>query len=230
MIQKLLEEDPEIKKDLEKLQQELDGYVGEQGLQVPDDGRSPRRQEDFDDLDYEMITQMNARNHALVKWRYGLGALCLFLLCLCGFLFRLSENNHSSLLVEKAEHAQDETSHHLELKHALENIPEWHKIATRKIVASNGLVLLHKLENQHVLLLDLSHCDTISSGHAYHVFFDGEFEEAPELVISAEGRVGLHPVVLEKETGSVQIFISEVDSAPPTNDGDKMLVADISIR
>jgi len=229
MIQKLLEEDPEVKKDFEMLRQDIDGYVVEQGLQAPDDGRGPRGQEDFDDLDYEMIMRMTARNHTLVKWRYGLGVLCLFLLCLCGYLFRISENNHSSLVIEKAEHAQDEASHHLALEHALKNVPEWHDIATRKIAAGNGVVLLHQLENQHVALLDFSHCETIPAGHAYHVFFDDQLNEQAVLVVPWNHRLGLHPVLLRKETSSLQIFSWKIDQVPSVDGNEKTLIADLSL-
>ncbi|MFT5998017.1 MAG: hypothetical protein ACI81P_000463 [Neolewinella sp.] len=230
LVEKILEEDPEAKKDFEKLRAELDGYVVDQGLQVPDDGRSLRRQEDFDDLDYEVIMKMTARNHTLVKWRYGLGALCLFLLCLCGFLFRLNENNHSDLVVEKAEHAQDQTSHHLELEHALENTPEWRDVVTRKAAAGNGVVLLHYLKSQHVAFLDLSHCDTISARDSYYVFFDGQLSEEPVLVISGSDRLGLHPVFLKGETSSVQVFSGQTGQVPSTEGGKKAPMADISLR
>ncbi|WP_020566857.1 hypothetical protein [Neolewinella persica] len=229
MIQKMLEEDPEVKKDFDKLRSEFDGYVVDQGLQVPDDGREPRKQEDFDDLDYEMIMQMTARNHSLVKWRYGLGVLCLLLLCLCGFLFRISENNHSNLIIEKAEHAQDETSHHLALKHALKSIPEWQDITTQKVAVKNGVVLLHRLLNQHVVLLDLSHCDGISAGHVYHVFFNGQLNEDPVLVISGKDRLGLHPVLLEKETSSLQIYGRRIEPASSIDGGGNTLIADLSL-
>jgi hypothetical protein len=229
MVQEILEADPEAKKDFEKLRKELDVYVVDQGLQVPDDGRSPRSQEDFEDLDYEVIMQMTARNHSLVKWRYGLGALCLFLLCLCGFLFRLSQNNHSDLITEKAKHAQDQTSHHVALEHALGNTPEWNDVVTRKTTASNGVVLLHHLENQHVAFLDLSHCDTISARHAYYVFFDGQMNEEPVLIISGGDRIGLHPVMLKKETSSVHIFSGEISHESSVDGAEKTLIAELSL-
>jgi hypothetical protein len=230
MIQKILEEDPEAKKDFEKLRKDLDGYVVDQGLHLPDDGRSPRRQEDFEDLDYEVIMQMTARNHTLVKWRYCLGALCLFLLCLCGFLFRLSENTHSDLITEKAKHAQDQTSFHVKLEHALENTPEWNDVVTRKKTTDHGVILLHHLENQHVALLDLSHCDSILTGHAFYVFFDDQLHEAPVLVISGSDRLGLHPVILEEKTSSIQIFSSELSQAPSIDGSEKVLIADLSLE
>jgi hypothetical protein len=230
MIQKILEEDPEAKKDFEKLRKELDGYVMDQGLHVPVDGRSPRSQEDFEDLDYEVVMQMTARNHSLVKWRYGLGALCLFLLCLCGFLFRLSENTHSDLITEKAKHAQDQTSYHVKLAHALENTPEWKDVVTRKTATDHGVVLLHHLENQHIALLDLSHCDSISAGHAFYVFFDDELHETPVLVISGRDRLGLHPVILEEETRSVQVYSGDLGQVPSIDGSEKVLIGDLSLE
>ena len=229
MVQKILEEVPEAKRDFEELRKELEGYVTDQGLHVLDDGRSPRRQEDFENLDYEVIMEMTARNHTLVKWRYALGALCLFLLCLCGFLFRLSENNHSDLIIEKAKHAQDQTSYHVELEHAQENTPEWNDVVTRETTAGNGVVLLHHLETQQVALLDLSHCDTISAGHAFYIFFDDQLNEAPVLVIPGSARRGLHPVRLGKETSSVQIFSWGASQIPSVDGRKKGLIADISL-
>lgn len=230
MIKKLLEEDPEAKKDYEKIRDELDGYVADQGLEVPDDGRSIRTREDFDDLDYEVVMQMTARNHTLVKWRYGLGALCLLLLCLCGFLFRLSENNYSHLMVERAEHAQDQTSYNLELEHALKNIPKWDEMKTKKAAARNGLVLLHYFENQEVVFLDLSHCDTIAAGHAYYVFFNNDLEEDAVLVIAEDDRLALHPVLLNKTTTSLQVFSREENQFSPANRRKEDLIADISVE
>lgn len=230
MIQKILEEDPEAKKDFEKLRKELDGYVMDQGLHVPVDGRNRRRREDFEDLDYEVVMQMTARNHSLVKWRYGLGALCLFLLCLCGFLFRLSENTHSDLITEKAKHAQDQTSFHVKLEHALENTSKWNDVVTRKTATEHGIVLLHHLESQHMALLDLSHCESISSGHAIYVFFDDQLHEAPVLVISGNDRLGLHPVILDEKTSSVQVFSSDLSQVPSIDGSEKVLIADLSLE
>jgi len=111
LVEKMLEDSPGAREDYEKLRQELDVYAANAGMAAPLEGREIRTAKDYEDLDHEMILAMTERNHSLVIWRYSLMAACLLLLCLSGYLFRLSESNRTEIVTEKAHHAQDNNAH-----------------------------------------------------------------------------------------------------------------------
>ena len=121
IVERALKEDPEVMKDYQKLRGELDDYVGKNGMDVPEDGRPQRTARDFEELDNEMMTAIIDRAHNLLIWRYVLGAVCRLLLCLSGYLFRLSESYRHATVTEKAMHAQDNNNHEMVVKNLREN-------------------------------------------------------------------------------------------------------------
>lgn len=205
IVERALEEDPEVMKDYRKLREELDEYVGKNGLAVPNDGRNERTARDFEELDHEMLTVITDRAHNLLIWRYVLGAACLFLLCLSGYLFRLSENNRHATVTERAMHAQDNNNHEMVVKDLQERNDKWKELKTIKVPAAGGAVLVHLLAAQELLLLDLSHLSPLPEDFGYYVYL-GETVGEPSLVVSAGEATNLREVALHDHQEMLTIY------------------------
>lgn len=205
IVERALEEDPEVMEDYRKLQEELNEYVGKNGLAVPDDGRRERTARDFEELDHEMMVAITDRAHSLLVWRYVLGAACLLLLCLSGYLFRLSENNRHATVTEKAMHAQDNNNHEMVVKDLQQKNDKWKELKTIKIPANSGAVLVHLLAAQELLLLDFSHLSPLPEGFGYYVYL-GEAVGEPSLLVAAGETINLRQVALHDHQETLTIY------------------------
>jgi len=225
IVERALEEDPEIKKDYRKLRDELDEYVGKTGMAAPDDGRRVRTAQDFEELDHEMVMAMTERTHDLLIWRYILGTACLLLLCISGYFFRLSEKNRHATVTEKAMHAQDNNNHDMVVKDLQAKNNKWAELKTIKIPADGGAVLVHLLEAQELLLLDLSHLSPLPEGFGYYVYL-GEAGKKPSLVVPAGEETSLREVALHDPDEVLTIYRRPlIDEATPTNPSEEHPVA-----
>jgi len=205
VVERAMEEDAEIMEDYQQLRTELDSFIGANGMSAPDDGRKNRTPRDFEELDHEMVVAMAKRNHSLLAWRYALGAACLFLLCLSGYLFRVSENNRHDTLTEKAIHAQDNNNHDQVVKELEARNHKWSELKTTKVPADSGTVLVHFLSAQQLFLLDLSHLAPLPQGADY-VLYLGDTGQDPAMVIPAGEEVGLREVALHDKEQVISIF------------------------
>lgn len=227
LVEQVLEDDPLAQQDYEELLREMEGLIEAQGLGTPDGNRSPRSIEEFEALDYEVAVEISRENHALSVWRYALGAITLLLILMCGYLYRMYADQRSELLTEKALHAQDRNSYQLKIKHSDSGNPDWKALETTKAEAVNGVVLLHHLKDQNLILLDLSHTDTLEDGFSYYVYV-GE-ESKARLVIPREDRFHLHPISIEHDEETLKIFIWEEGQASPDQKLEKDMIADLSL-
>lgn len=227
LVEQSLEEDPLARQDYEALRQEMESLIETQGLSAPPGNRTPRTIEEFEALDYEVAVEISRRNHALSIWRYALGAITLLLILLCGYLYRMYVDQRSELLTEKALHAQDNNSYQLKVQHFDTVSPDWETLESTKAAAVNGVVLLHYLKNQRLVLLDLSHTDTIGDGFAYYVYA-GEGSEV-RLEISGKDRFRLHPIPLENNEETLKIFVWKEGQKLPGQKLEKDMIADMSL-
>jgi anti-sigma-K factor RskA len=229
IVERALEEDPEIMKDYQKLRDELNEYVGRNGMMVPEDGREQRTARDFEELDHEMISAMTERTQKLLIWRYVLGAACLVLLCLSGFLFRLSENNRHATVTEKAMHAQDNHHNDIVVKDLREKNNKWTELKTLKVPAEGGIVLLHLLTAQELLLLDLSHLSPLPEGFGYFVYL-GKAHGGPSLVIPAGGETDLREIAIHDQRAILTIYRGPLEGdETPSSTHENHLVATFAL-
>lgn len=209
LVERTLEKHPEAREDYEKLRQEFDAYTLSNGLPVPLEGREVRTAADYENLDHEMILSMAKRNHSLVIWRYCLMAACLLLLCLLGYLFRLTTSSRTEIATEKAHHAQDNNAHEQALRHLQEQAPHWSELKMVKASTAEGTVILHYLDAQNPVLLDFSHAQPLSEDEGYFVVSEGDEEAA--LIVRAGHQIGLHPISLSKNVDKLKIFRWKLD-------------------
>ena len=228
LVEKMLEDSPGAREDYEKLRQELDVYAANAGMAAPLEGREIRTAKDYEDLDHEMILAMTERNHSLVIWRYSLMAACLLLLCLSGYLFRLSESNRTEIVTEKAHHAQDNNAHEQALQNMKELAPDWAELKTVKATTTGSTVILHYLDAKNPVLLDFSHAQPLNEDDAYFVLFGEEDEEAA-LIVRAGHQIGLHPVLLSKEVDELKVFRWKLNEAFNGANSGEDLVAALSL-
>lgn len=228
LVERALAENPEVKEDFENLRRELDEYALSNGLATPLGGREVRTATDYEDLDHEMILSMTERNHSLVIWRYALIAACLLLLCLSGYLFRLSETNRTDIVTEKAHHAQDNNAHEQALKELEELAPDWSSMKTIKAATAGGTVILHCLVAQDIILIDLSHAQPLSEEDAYFVFMGDDDEEAV-ITVPAGHQLKLHPVLLPKGADELKVFRWQLNEAGHEINLQEDLIAALSL-
>lgn len=228
-IQTILRDDPASRKDLAYLREQLSSYADSHNIVKPLSNRPLRGQEDFDDLDHEMIMAMTERNHSLIIWRYALGAACLLLLFLCGYLFRQNQTNRAELVVEKARHAQDDESHQLRIKDLKEDATvDWAGLHTEDHPTAVGNILVHHLDNEQTALLDFSHLQTPEEGFAYYLFAKEADEDKPGLMLTSDRLAELFPISLPTKTLRLYLWRkNEQPSAPlPAED----LVAELDLK
>ncbi|MFT4685097.1 MAG: hypothetical protein ACI94D_000047 [Neolewinella sp.] len=226
LVEKTLEENPEAREDYEKLRNELDSYATNNGLTTPLEGREIRTATDYEDLDHEMILAISERNYSLVIWRYCLMAACLLLLCFSGYLFRLSETNKTEIVTEKAHHAQDNNAHKQALKKIEEQAPDWHHMKTINAPTAAGTVILHFLDEQELVFLDLSHVEPLSEEDAYFIF-TGLGDEDGEVIaiVPAHRQLHLHPVTVPEGAKDLRVFRWKLSEGIPEGDRQEDLVA-----
>lgn len=231
VVERAMEEDSEVMEDYRKLREELDQYVGENGMAAPDDGRQQRTARDFEELDHEMILVMTERTHKLLVWRYVLGAACLLLLCLSGYFFRLSEKNRQATVTEKAIHAQDNNNHDMVVKDLRAKNDKWAELRTIEVPSEDGVVLVHLIEAQELLLLDLSHLSPLPEDHGYYVFLGkGNGVGKPSLVVTADEVTSLKQIALHDQWEVLSVYrwpLSEAER--PSTLSEEQLVASFSL-
>ncbi|TXF89432.1 hypothetical protein FUA23_10725 [Neolewinella aurantiaca] len=225
LVERTIEEDPGAREDYDKMRRELDEYAVNNGLATPLAGREVRTSADYEDLDHEMILAMSERNHTLNVWRYALMAACLLLLGLSGYLFRLSETNRTEIVTEKAHHAQDNNAHQQALKEMEGLAPDWSKMRTIKTPLDTGAILLHYLNDQQLILLDLSHAELLTDHEAYFVFFGKDDDGEPVTIVPAAGQFGLHPITMPDGAENLSVFRRKTDTIP----GEEELVVAMSL-
>jgi len=209
LVESVLEADPEARAEYEKLREEFDGYVSRQGLNAPLDGRAHRSVEEFEDLDHEMIMAMMERNHTLSIWRYVMGAVVLLLLGLSGYLFRQQQVAKAELVNERAMHAQDNNSHDIHLRElegeTLHHVDTTAVLTHPSATESNGVVLLHQVLPDSMMLLDLSHAAKLTGGRSYFVYVADDWHH-PVLEITSERQVGLHSLPARARHAVVRVY------------------------
>jgi hypothetical protein len=226
LVEKILEENPEAREDYEKLRNELDSYATNNGLTTPLEGREIRTATDYEDLDHEMIVAISERNYSLVIWRYYLMAACLLLLCLSGYLFRLSETNKTEIVTEKAHHAQDNNAHKQALKKMEEQAPDWHHMKMINAPTAAGTVTLYFLDEQELVFLDLSHAEPLSEEDAYFVFMGlGDEDGEAIAIVPAHRQLDLHPVTMPEGAKDLRVFRWKLSEGVLEGDRQEDLVA-----
>lgn len=228
LVERTLAENPEAREDYEKLREELDAYANSSGMFGPLEGRENRSIADYEDLDHEMILAMTERNHTLTVWRYALMGVCFFLLCLSGYLFRLSETSRSEVVTERAHHAQDNNAHEKTLRHLEEMTPDWDELKTIKSTTADGTVIVHYLDRQNLVMLDFSHAQTLEKEESYFVFAGREAEEAL-FVIPAGHQLKLHPAHLPHGADEVRVFRAKSAEKLPAVRAEEHLVMSLSL-
>ena len=227
-VEQLLTDNPEAQEEYEKLRRELDDYALNSGLLAPLEGGETRTAADYEELDHEMILAMTERNHSLEMWRYGLMAACLALLCVSGYLFRLSETNKSEVVTEKAHHAQDNNAHERALKHIEETAPDWSELRSVKASSGHGTVIMHYIDEHDLVFLDLSHALPLGEENAYFVF-TGEPGQGADIVVPLGHQLNLHPVVLPKGVDELKVFKWSLNEAEREVNLQEDLVAALSL-
>lgn len=225
ILEAFLEENPAAQEDVAALREELGNYMDRYNLGPPDAEREVRTPDDFLDLDHEMILEMTERNHSLTIWRYVLGICCLLLLALSGYFFRLSENNKTALLQEKARHAQDDNSHRLKVENLKDSALDWSELQTITTYIGEGTIQLHYSPEDDRVILDLSHLN--SSGkigqQSYHIYVsDGEDSRHVLEILPADEH---HLHALKVKGKQLQVYSGERQKPAERNN----LVAEISL-
>jgi len=225
LLEAFLEQNPEAKEDVAALREELNHYLDIQSVDLPEGERQIRTPEDFLDMDHEMILEMTEKNHSLTIWRYALGAVCLLMLALSGYLFRLNENNKSALLEEKARHAQDDNSHRLKVENLEESVLDWSGLQTVTTYVGAGTIQLHYAAEDDQVILDLSHLNlgSLDDREPYHVYIiDGEDSQlALEILPADEHR--LHALKVKGR------FLQIYSGSKATGKHDSNFLAEISL-
>ncbi|WP_238750698.1 hypothetical protein [Neolewinella maritima] len=227
-VERLMEEDPFLEQEVARLRQELNSYADARNIAAPLDGRAPRTAEDFLDLDHEMITAMMERNHSLNLWRYALIAICLLLIGLSGYLFRLKENIRGELVTERAIHAQDEASHLLELRRNREAIQmtvgSWDDMQLFEQPVDTGILHVHLLAGAGVALVDLSDVPALGEGESYYIFGGPAGQSTPEIV-SARQQGGLSVIRLEGKMPVLRVYRWMTGREAAPSSGEQPLVS-----
>ncbi|MEO0734691.1 MAG: hypothetical protein AAFZ52_17785, partial [Bacteroidota bacterium] len=214
-VRAILKNDPEARRDLAYLREQLTAYADSYTkLKTPTD-RNPRSPEEFADLDHEMIMAMTERNHSLTIWRYALGAACLLLLVLSGFLFRQYQTSQSALVSERAAHAQDDVSHQLELKHLEEASVDITALHTERTNTDVGDILVHYPEHGATALLDFSHLEAPEKGVAYFLFLGDRDDRPADIVLPASALHQLYPIELPAAQLRIYRWPLHEQPAPP---------------
>ncbi len=186
LVERLMREDPFLAGEVDRLRNNLFEYADSQDIAPPKGDRKHRTMEDFHSLDHEMILEMTERNHSLNIWRFVLGGVCLLLLCLSGYLFRLKENYRADLLHEEALHAQDVNARQLQASELPPPV-DWSDFSTESVLTAHGAVLLHRNPAADHFLLDLSHLSGPETGSAY--FLTTNRKEVSQLPTESGGLI-----------------------------------------
>ncbi|NJB87060.1 anti-sigma-K factor RskA [Lewinella marina] len=213
-VEQMIAEDPFLAQEVDRLRTDLDAYADARDITSPSDGRTPRTAQEFLDLDHEMITSMMEHNHTLNIWRYVLVGICLLLVGVSGYLFRLKEELRSDLVKERSLHAQDEASYRMDLENnraaLAAYVSNWDSLETVTHPLDTGSVQLHLLPWAEVVLVDLAGMAPPAAGHAYYVFpaVGRRVKNSPE-VINADNVANLHAVEMTDKFDHIRIYLWE---------------------
>lgn len=226
-VERLMDEHPELRTELEGMQGRMDTYLQEQGLDRESPSGNTRDIQDFHDLDHEMITAMTKRNHNLVIWRLALSAVCLILLFVSGYLFRENQNFRMEVNREKAMHAQDEASAQRRIQALQGKTIAWENLHTQTVNSELGDVLIHYLADDKVTFLDLTHLGELPPEEAYHL--ETKHGSGAEVVtlIQDSLKMSLIPVVLDVE--HVKIWRGAAGTVAQHETVEPSLIADFPI-
>jgi hypothetical protein len=210
-VERMLDGDPMLEAEVERLRRELNAYADARNIGPPPGGRTVRTARDFQDLDHEMITAMMERNHTLNIWRYVLVAICLLLVGLAGYLFRIKENYRGQLLREEALHAQDAVVYEFEMERSQEavwdSLRNWHGFRLLEERLDSGTLRVHLPSNGKVALVDLSGVPAPKPDMAYYLFVgEPNGESEPVIVGRGQGEQGLHALSLHHGARYLRIY------------------------
>ncbi len=228
-VEQLMGEDPFLQQEVDRLRGELDAYADSRNIGPPPAGRTPRTAEEFQDLDHEMITSMMERNHTLNIWRYVLIAACFLLIGTGGYLFRLKEDAQAMLVRERALHAQDDTSHRLDMERSREAFEaatgDWDNLKSFERPMDTGILRVHLLPGVAMALVDLSDVPPPPHGHAYYIFTGADSHQAlrPEIVTPRK-LSGLYAIKLAEEDPQLRIYQWAIGRTSPPTPRDSAIV------
>lgn len=226
-VERLMDEHPELRTELEGMQDRMQVYLEEQGLDEESPSGNTRNIQDFHDLDHEMITAMTKRNHNLVIWRLALSAVCLILLFVSGYLFRENQNFRMEVNREKALHAQDEASAQRRIQALQGKTVAWDSLHTQTVASELGDVLIHYLTDNKVTFLDLSHLGELPPDEAYHLETKQGSGEEVVTLIQDSLKMSLIPIVQDVE--HIKIWRVAAGTIAQHEKVDPSLIADFPI-
>jgi hypothetical protein len=157
-----------------------------------------------------MITAMMERNHTLNIWRYVLVAICLLLVGLSGYLFRLKENYRGELIREEALHAQDAVVYEYEMERnraaVWDTVRNWHELRLLEEPLDSGTLRIHLPANGKVVLVDLSGIRPPEPGLAYYLFTEAAEDDPRPEVVTAAGQDRLHALPLSPSANHLRLY------------------------
>ena len=224
-VERLIEEDPDIAREVDRIRRDLDAYADLRDIAPPPAGRPSRTAEDFHDLDHEVITAMMEHNHTLNIWRWVLMAVCLLLVGLAGYLFRLKEEIRAELVTERAVHAQDEASHRLDMERGRAALAsaggDWgDSLLSYERPVAEGLLHVHIMQGAGVALVDLSDIPPPNADSAYYLYSGSMNHLSEPEIITARLLNGLYVVPFDQHEPTLRIYQWETgrDGAPAVDD------------
>ncbi|WP_116108538.1 hypothetical protein [Lewinella sp. IMCC34191] len=226
-VEQMIEEDPELGREVSRIRQELNAYADMREIAPPPGNRQPRTAEDFRDLDHEVITAMMEHNHSLNIWRYVLMATCLVLIGVAGYLFRLKEDVRGELVTERALHAQDVASHRRDMERGRAMLTtathDWENLTSFNQAVDSGMLHIHVLDGAGIALVDLSDITPPGQGRAYYLY-SGDLNSLsePEIVTGRQLN-GLYVIPFEGSEPTLRIYEWEAGQMGPPQLEDQAL-------
>ena len=224
-VERLIEDDPEIAREVDRIRRDLNAYADLRDIGPPPPGRPVRTAEEFHDLDHEVITAMMEHNHSLNIWRWVLMAVCLILVGVAGYLFRLKEQVRAELVTERALHAQDEASHRLDMERGRAALAaasgDWaDSLQTFEEPVATGMLHVHVMQGAGVALVDLSDIPPPNADSAYYLYSGSMSHLSEPEIITARLLNGLYVVPFDAEDPMIRLYQWETgrDGAPAVDD------------
>lgn len=209
-VERMMEEDPEVANEVRRIRQDLNAYADLREIAPPPGGRPARTAEDFRDLDHEVITSMMEHNHTLNIWRYVLMAVCLVLIGVGGYLFRLKEEVRADLITERAVHAQDEASHRLDMERGRTALAAakgyLDSLTTFTEPVAAGHLRVHLMEKAGLALVDMSDIAPPQSDSAYYLYSGSSSHLSEPEIVTADQLNGLYVVPFDGGDPLLRIY------------------------
>ncbi|MGB3800688.1 MAG: hypothetical protein WA952_12810 [Lewinella sp.] len=218
-VERMIEEDPDLGREVSRIRQELNAYADMREITPPPGNREPRTAEDFRDLDHEVITAMMEHNHSLNIWRYVLMAACLLLIGVAGYFFRLKEDVRGDLVTERALHAQDVASHRRDMERGRAALTtangDWENLTSFNQAVDSGMLHIHVLQEAGVALVDLSDIQPPGKGRAYYVYSGDLHGVSEPEIITGRQLNGLYAIPFEMDEPTLRIYEWEAGQMGP---------------